>query len=48
VIVPLAPGGGVDIVTRMFGQRLTKQIPGRPFVTKNRLGAGCMLGTDLV
>ena len=39
VIVGLAPGGGTDILARLFAQKLTSSF-GRPFVVDNRSGAG--------
>jgi tripartite-type tricarboxylate transporter receptor subunit TctC len=38
-IVPFAPGGGTDILGRLFGQKLSDRF-GRPFVIENRPGAG--------
>jgi tripartite-type tricarboxylate transporter receptor subunit TctC len=39
VVVGLAPGGGTDIQTRLFAQKLSESL-GRPFVVENRTGAG--------
>jgi tripartite-type tricarboxylate transporter receptor subunit TctC len=39
VVVGLAPGGGTDIQTRLFAQKLTESF-GRPVVVENRAGAG--------
>jgi tripartite-type tricarboxylate transporter receptor subunit TctC len=39
VIVTVPAGGGVDTVTRIFGERLQKQL-GQPFVIENQGGAG--------
>jgi tripartite-type tricarboxylate transporter receptor subunit TctC len=38
-IVPFAPGGGTDILGRMFGQKLSDRF-GKSFVVENRPGAG--------
>jgi tripartite-type tricarboxylate transporter receptor subunit TctC len=38
-VVPFAPGGGTDILGRMFGQKLTDRF-GKSFVVENRPGAG--------
>ena len=38
-IVPFAPGGGTDILGRLFGQKLSDRF-GKPFVVENRPGAG--------
>jgi tripartite-type tricarboxylate transporter receptor subunit TctC len=46
MIVPLAPGGGSDIVGRILAQALTQQW-GRTVVVDNRPGAGSTLGTTL-
>src|SRR3954451_16336524 len=38
-VVPVAPGGGTDILGRLVGQKLTDRF-GKPFVVENRPGAG--------
>ena len=45
-IVPSAPGGGTDIVTRVLAQKLSESL-GQQFVVENRAGAGSIIGTDL-
>ena len=47
IIVPFAPGGGVDTVTRFLAQKLSEQI-GSSFVVDNRPGGAAVLGTELV
>ncbi len=47
IIVPFAPGGGVDTVTRFLAQKLTEQV-GSSFVVENRPGAAGVLGAELV
>lgn len=47
IIVPFAPGGGVDTVTRLLAQKLTEQIGGS-FVVENRAGGGGLLGAEVV
>jgi tripartite-type tricarboxylate transporter receptor subunit TctC len=47
IIVPFAPGGGVDTVTRFLAQKLSEQT-GSPFVVDNRPGGAAVLGTELV
>lgn len=46
VIVPTSPGGGVDIVARAIGQRLTESW-GQPVVIDNRSGAAGTIGAEL-
>jgi tripartite-type tricarboxylate transporter receptor subunit TctC len=47
IIVPFAPGGGVDTVTRFLAQKLTEQT-GSTFVAENRAGAAGVLASELV
>src|SRR5262249_55233927 len=44
VIVPQPPGGGTDIIARIIGDQLSKQL-GQPFIIENRAGAGTVVGT---
>jgi tripartite-type tricarboxylate transporter receptor subunit TctC len=44
-IVPYAPGGNGDIVSRIIGQRLSKVL-GQQFVIDNRAGAGGNIGAE--
>jgi tripartite-type tricarboxylate transporter receptor subunit TctC len=44
IIVPQPPGGGTDIISRIIGEQLSKQL-GQPFVIENRTGAGTVVGT---
>jgi len=46
VIVPLAPGGGSDIVARIMAQALAQQW-GQSVVVDNRPGAGSSMGTAI-
>src|SRR5687768_10904203 len=46
VIVPFAPGGGLDISTRLIGQKLTEKW-GQNIVVDTRPGAATILGTDI-
>src|SRR5215470_1253644 len=45
-IVPFPPGGGVDIVARTVGEKLSQRL-GQTIVVDNRPGAGTALGTSL-
>jgi tripartite-type tricarboxylate transporter receptor subunit TctC len=45
-IVPLAPGGGLDLIARQVGDVLTRTL-GQQIVVENRTGAGGTLGMDL-
>jgi len=47
IIVPFAPGGGVDTISRFLAQKLTEQTGGT-FVVENRPGAAGVLACELV
>ncbi len=44
LIVPYAPGGGVDAMGRMVAQKLSLAL-GQQFIIENRPGAGSVIGT---
>ena len=44
IIVPSTAGGGTDIIARLIGDQLSKQL-GQGFVVDNRPGAGLIVGT---
>lgn len=46
VIVPFAPGGGLDITTRLIGQKLTEKW-GQNIVVDTRPGAATVVGTQI-
>jgi tripartite-type tricarboxylate transporter receptor subunit TctC len=47
VIVPVAAGGGADIVARLTGQWLSERL-GQQFIVENRPGGGTNIGTEVV
>ena len=47
IIVPVSPGGALDILARLIGQWLTERL-GQPFVIENRPGAGTNIGVEAV
>ena len=47
LIVPYAPGGGNDTLSRAIGQKLTQSL-GQPLVVDNRAGSGGVIGADIV
>ena len=44
IIIPLGPGGGGDVFTRLMAEELQKQF-GQPFIVENRPGGGLNIGT---
>ncbi|MPZ44596.1 MAG: tripartite tricarboxylate transporter substrate binding protein [Betaproteobacteria bacterium] len=47
LVVPLAPGGGGDLVSRMIAQKISEPL-GQPVVVDNRPGGSTIIGTELV
>ena len=47
LIVPFAPGGGVDFIARLVGQKLGEAL-GQQFGVETRPGAGSAIGTEAV
>jgi tripartite-type tricarboxylate transporter receptor subunit TctC len=47
IIVPVPPGGALDILARLMGQWLSQHL-GQPFVIENRPGGGTNIGVEVV
>jgi tripartite-type tricarboxylate transporter receptor subunit TctC len=47
IVVPLPPGGGADILTRLLADHI-RRTEGIGVVVENRVGAGSMIGTEAV
>jgi tripartite-type tricarboxylate transporter receptor subunit TctC len=47
MVVPFAPGGGVDVTARILAQQLTQRA-GHSFLVENRTGASGIIGTEYV
>jgi len=47
IIVPVAAGGGVDVMARLLAQKLSERL-GQQFVVENRAGAAGVIGTKSV
>ncbi|MDB5922809.1 MAG: hypothetical protein JWN13_1745 [Betaproteobacteria bacterium] len=47
LVVPLAPGGGGDIVARIIGQKISEPL-GQAVIVDNRPGGSTIIGTELV
>jgi tripartite-type tricarboxylate transporter receptor subunit TctC len=47
LVVPLAPGGGTDLLARLLGPKLTDRL-GQPVVIDNKPGANQMVGGEFV
>jgi tripartite-type tricarboxylate transporter receptor subunit TctC len=45
LIAPVQPGGGVDLVARQIGERITKAL-GQPVVVENQSGGGGIVGSQ--
>jgi len=45
-IIPLPPGGSLDLIARIVGNKLS-QVWGRPIVVDNRPGAATIIGTQI-
>src|SRR5690242_2079347 len=47
IVVPVAAGGGVDVMARMLAQKLSERL-GQQFVVENRPGAAGVIGSKAV
>ena len=47
IVVPFAPGGAVDTIARVIGQRMSEQM-GQPMIVENHPGASANIGAELV
>jgi tripartite-type tricarboxylate transporter receptor subunit TctC len=47
MVVPFAPGGGVDVTARILAQQLTQRA-GQSFIVENRTGASGIIGVEYV
>jgi tripartite-type tricarboxylate transporter receptor subunit TctC len=47
VVVPYPPGGVVDVIARVVGERMSQNV-GQPVVVENRTGAASNIGTEAV
>ena len=47
IVVPFAPGGGVDVTARILAQKLTERM-GQSVIVDNRTGASGIIGTEYV
>lgn len=47
IVVAYSPGGGTDVLARVLGRKLTESW-GQPVVVDNRVGAGGIVGTEVV
>ncbi|HVY57896.1 MAG TPA: tripartite tricarboxylate transporter substrate binding protein [Xanthobacteraceae bacterium] len=47
MVIPAAPGGTLDVIARLVGQKLTDRL-GQPVIIENKSGANTILGTEFV
>ncbi|VCU69031.1 Tripartite tricarboxylate transporter family receptor [Pigmentiphaga humi] len=46
IVVPSTPGGGFDLIGRVMGEGLSRQLGGKSFVVENKTGSGTLVGTQ--
>lgn len=47
IIVPVPPGGAIDVTTRLYAQKMSEKL-GQPIIVDDRPGGDTLLGTRLV
>src|SRR3546814_1410850 len=47
IIVPFSPGGGTDLISRLLGDGMSREL-GQPVIVENKPGAGTTIGSDAV
>ncbi len=47
IVVPLAPGSGMDVLVRLYADKLSQAL-GKPVIVENRPGASLMLAANVV
>jgi tripartite-type tricarboxylate transporter receptor subunit TctC len=47
IIVPFAPGGGTDMISRLVGDGMSRELD-KPVIVENKPGAGTTIGSDEV
>ena len=47
IVVPLAPGGGTDLISRTLAQEMAKDL-GASVIVENKPGAGTIIGSQAV
>lgn len=45
IIVPFAPGGGTDLISRLLGDGMSREL-GQPVIVENKPGAGTTIGSE--
>jgi tripartite-type tricarboxylate transporter receptor subunit TctC len=48
IVVPYAPGGSTDLLSRLLADHIQRANPGKQFIIENRPGAGAVIGTEAV